>query len=368
MQAQVPPSVQATRPDGRSLAAASLCVMAPFFDLLGWLLAIAGIVLLRRASFSRTAKLLLVTIALAPKILFIGVRALTSPQGLSFAIEPRNLATTSSLWVWCIGLMAFGVYLVRMPRLRAPNPNAPIEPGSRRSPLIPALGFLLMAVALVVLLGFMDGFHRIDEAGPGRWALRHAARGNVAEFDGSELASIDATENHSSRGGSSYTVRVALAGGRSYEVTTKSSDALGELRKFATTANLPKGKVRILRRRGSPWISGASGFSAEDCVGTYELVDARNRSRSTFEFWLAGGRLSGKETVADPQGRHVRTLRNIRLSDSGDFEFQPATFVEASQQGKGENLSLSFRWSSQPETGRFVRNGLQVGLQKYTKQ
>ncbi len=60
------------------------------------------------------------------------------------------------------------------------------------------------------------------------------------------------------------------------------------------------------RRNGGRWTSGASGFTLKDCVGTYERADESSRSRSTFEFWLDGERLRGKETVADPEGRHVR--------------------------------------------------------------
>lgn len=352
----------------RSLIAAGLCVLALFFDVLGWVLAIGGIVLLRRAVFSRTVKCLLAAIAIVPKILFVGVRSWYAPEGLSFPIEPRNLATSSSLWASCILLAAFGGFLIFLSRRLPQAPDAPVEPTPRRSLLIAALGLLPIAVAVVMLLGLTEGFHRIDDAGQGRWALRHAARGNVAVFSGSELASIDAAERYSSRAGRDYTVRVALADGRSFSVTTKSAAALEELRKFATTANLPGGKVRILRRNGGPWTSGASGFTLKDCIGTYELTDGSSRSRSTYEFWLDGERLTGKETVAGPEGRHVRVLRNIKVSDNGDVEFQPATYVEASQQEKGEAVSFSLRWSPGGETGRFVKNGLEVGLQKYRKQ
>src|SRR5574340_1015031 len=355
MQPQAGPSVQATRLDGRSLIAAGLCVGALFFDVLGWVLAIAGIVLLRRAVLSRTVKCLLAAIAIAPKVLFIGVRSLNAPRGLSFPIEPRNLATSSSLWAWCVLLAAFGVYLMLLPR-RLPQAR-----------VIAALGLVAMAVAVVMLLGLTEGFHRIDDAGEGRWALRHAARGNVAIFTGGDLASIDASERYTSRSGRDYPVRVALADGRSFSVTTKSAAVLEEVRKFATTANLPAGKVRIDRRNGGRWTNGASGFTLKDCVGTYELEDASTRSRSTFEFWLDGERLTGKETVADPQGRHVRVLRSVKVSDSGDVEFQPATYVEASQQNKG-TVSFSLRWSPQGETGRFVRNGFEVGPQKHRKR
>lgn len=364
MQSQVAPQVQAARLDARSLAAAGLCVLALFFDVLGWLLAIAGIVLLRRAAFRRTTKWLLAAIAIAPKILFIWVRSLNAPEGLSFPIEPRNLATSSSLWAWCILLAAFGAYLL-FPRRRPPQAlDGAAEPPMRR---FAVLGLLPVAIAVFLLLGLTDGFHRIDDAGQGRWALRHAARGNVAIFRAGEVASIDAAENRSSRGARSYSVKVALLNGRSYSVTTASVAALEEVRKFATTANLPRGKVRIARRFGGNWINGASGFTVKDCLGTYELADESARSRTTFEFSLAGERLTGKETVADPEGRHVRVLRNIKLSDTGEVEFEPATYVEASQEEKGK-IRFSFRWSAQGETGRFVKNGLEVGLQKFRKR
>lgn len=367
MQSQVPLSIQAPRLDTRSLIAAGLCVMALFFDGFGWVLAIAGIVLLRRAAFSRTAKWLLGTVAIAPKILFVGVRSLNAPGGLSFPIEPRNLATSASLWAWSVFLVAFGLYLIFLARRSPQVANAPVEPRSARSLLVPALGLVAIAVAAVILLGITDGFHRIDDAGQGRWVLRHAARGNVAMFTASELNSIVATQRYSSRGPGNYAVSVALADGRTFSVTTTSASAVEELRKFATTANLPGGKVRIIRRRAAPWTNGASGFTLQDCVGTYEWTDESSRSRSTFEFWLDGDRLAGKETIADPQGRHVRVLRNIKVSDSGDMEFQPATYVEASQQDKG-TVSFSLRWSAQGETGKFEKDGLQVGLQSYRRQ
>jgi hypothetical protein len=367
MQSQLPPSVQATRLDVQSSIAAGLCVLALFFDVLGWILAIAGVVLLRRAVFSRTAKWLLAAIAIAPKILFVGVRSLNAPGGLSFPIEPRNLATSSSLWAWSVLLVAFGVILICAPQRAPQAPNAPVEPRPRRSLLLAALGLVPIAAAMVMLLGLTEGFHRIDDAGQGRWALRHAARGNVAIFTGSEVASIDAAERYQSRKGRDYSIRVVLADGRSFSVTTKSAAALEELRRFATTANLPRGTVRIVRRSGGNWTSGASGFTVKDCVGTYVLSDESSRSRSTYEFWLDGERLAGKETVADSGGRHVRVLRNIKVNDTGEVEFQPGTYVEASQQDKG-TMSFSFRWSSDGETGRFVRNGFEVGLQKYRKQ
>lgn len=365
-EAQSHPVSQA-RPDARSLTAASLCVLALFFDFFGWILAIAGIILLRRAVFSRTVKWYLAAIAIGPKILFVGVRSLTAPEGLSIPIEPRNLATSSSLWAWCIFLVAFGGYLLFEARRPPQAQNAPVQPSSYRSLGIAALGLIAIAVAVVLLLGLTEGFHWIHDAGRGQWALRHAVRGDVATFSGKDVQAVEATERYSSRGGSSYAVRIALADGRSFAVTTKSAAALDELRKFAMTANLPDGRVRIVRRRGGLWTNGSSGFSLQDCLGTYEGADAVGTARSTYEFWLDGERLTGKETLAETHGRHIRNLSNIKISDSGEFEFQASPYFEAARQDKG-TVSLSFGWSSKGETGRFVKNGLEVGLQKYRKQ
>ena len=366
MQAQLVPPARVSLPDGRSLAAAGLCVAALFSEGLGWVLAIGGIVLLRRAAFTRQVKWLLAAVAITPKILFIGVRSLNAPGGISFPIESWNLATSPALWAWSILLAAFGAYLVFLPQ-GSPAAPTPLQPREGRSFLIAGLGLVMIGGAAVMLLGLTDGFHRIDDAGQGRWALRHAARGNVAVFSGSELRAIDAVEQHVGRSNWSYAIRVVLTNGRSFSVTTKSSGALDELRKFATTANVP-GKVRILRRRDGQWTSGTSGFGLKDCVGTYDLADEQSGSHSTVEFWLEGERLTGKETVADGVGRHVRVLRNIKLSDSGEVEFQPATYIEASQKQKGDAVHFSFSWSPQGQTGRFVRDGFETGLQKYRKR
>jgi hypothetical protein len=80
--------------DLRSLAAAALCVASLFFDAMGWLMALVGVVLLRRAAFSPRVKWMLAAIT----------------------------------------------------------------------------------AAAVLLLWLADGFHRIEDAGEGRWALRHGDR------------------------------------------------------------------------------------------------------------------------------------------------------------------------------------------------
>ncbi len=86
----------------RSLAAAGLCIASLFLGPLGWLAAIVGIVLLRRATLPAKTKWTLAAIALVPKILFLGLSATTAPQGLSFEIESVTLTTSSSLWAWSV--------------------------------------------------------------------------------------------------------------------------------------------------------------------------------------------------------------------------------------------------------------------------
>ncbi len=366
METQVAPSPRANRIDPRSLIPAGFCVLALFSDGLGWVFAIAGMILLRRAAYSRPVKMSLAAVAIAPKLLFLGVRWMNAPQGLSFPIEPQNLATSPSLWAWSVIMAAFGAYLLVEARRSSKAQAGPVQQRDGRSFMIAGLGLALIVAAAVLLLGFTDGFHRIDDAGQGRWALRHAARGEVAVFSGSELASIDAT-GRNSRGGWRYTVRVVLVNGRSYSVTTKWAGSLDELRRFVTTANLP-GKVRIARRNGETWISGASGVLPKDCVGTYELVNESSGSRGMLEFWLDGERLAGKETVADSAGRHVRLLRNIKLSDTGEIEFAPAAYVEGAQNQKSGAMSFSFRWSPGGEAGRFVPNGFETGGRKYRRR
>src|SRR5512137_711719 len=111
--------------DLRSLAAAALCVASLFFDAMGWLMAIVGVVLLRRAAFAARVKWTLAALAMAPKILFLGVRALSAPPGLSFTIEPTTLTTSSSLWTWSVLVAGFGVFLLIRARPEPSEPGAP---------------------------------------------------------------------------------------------------------------------------------------------------------------------------------------------------------------------------------------------------
>jgi hypothetical protein len=368
MPSETPAPSRAPKYELRSLAAASLCVASLFFDQLGWLMAVVGVVLLRRAAFHRRTKWMLAALALAPKILFLGVRSMSAPPGLSFTIEPTTLTTSSSLWTWSVLIAGFGLFLVFRARPEPPAPGAPPPQTETRKPLLlKVLGLVAIAVAAVLLLGLADGFHRLDDAGEGRWALRHAARGTRATFTRAEVASIEANENRRSRGGSSYSVRVTLGDGRTFSVTTGSVSALAEVRAFATTADLRPGTVRIVRRRDGTWTNGASGFTLKDYVGTYENADGSTGERTTIEFWREGERLAGKETVASGTTQHVRTLRNIRASDTGELAFDPTTLAEVGKPS-AETMSFSLSWSPSGETGRLTKDGLEVGVKKFARR
>jgi hypothetical protein len=367
MPSETPAPSRVPKYDLRSLAAAALCVASLFFDTMGWLMAIVGVVLLRRAAFPRRVKWMLAALALAPKILFLGVRAMSASPGLSFTIEPTTLATSSSLWTWSVLLAGFGVFVVLRARPVPPVPGAPPPPETRQPLLLKVLGVVAIGAAAVLLLGLADEFHRIDDAGEGRWAIRHAARGTRATFMRDEVASIEANENRRSRGGSTYSVRVRLSDGRSFSVTTGSVSALQELRAFATTADLRPGAARIVRRRDGTWTNGASGFTLKDYVGTYEHADANTGERTTIEFWMAGDRLAGKETVANGPNQYLRTLRNIRASDTGELAFEPTTRAEVGKPSES-TTSFSLSWSPSGETGRLTKDGLDVGVKKFARR
>lgn len=367
MQPEIAPSIRATRIDGRSLAAAGLCVVALFSGGLGWLFAIAGIYMLRRSSFSSSARWVLGAVALGPKLLFMGIRAMNAPSGLSFLIEPTNLATSSTLWAWAglaIGLGLFFLLESRRPEL---PPNDPARNQPQLGLALPILGVACVAGGVVLLLGWLDGFQRIDDAGHGRWALHHAVKGTVADFSSSEVAAIVAQER-SSRGDKPYDIMVALKDGRTFSLTTRAASALDELRKFALTSNLRPGTLRIVPLRRGAWTNGSSGMTLKDCAGVYELVDPNAGPRSTLEFWIEDERLSGKETITDSQRRRVRVLRNIKVNETGEMEFQPASYLEASRQQADNTTTISFSWSPQTETGKFTPGGFQTGAQKYRKQ
>ena len=309
---------------------------------------------------------MLAVLALAPKILFLGVRSVSAPQGLSFTIEPTTLSTSSSLWTWSILLAGFGVFLMFRARPEPPAPGAPQPTETQRPLLLKALGLVAIAGASVLLLGLTDGFHRIEDAGEGRWVLRHAARGTRATFTRADVASIEVNEERPPRGGSNYRFRVGLSEGRTFSVTTKSFSALQELRAFATTADLRPGTVRIVRRDGT-WTNGASGFTLKDYVGTYEYADGNTGERTTIEFWIEGDRLAGKETVANGPNQYVRTLRNIKASDTGELAFEPTTRAEVGKPSES-TMSFSFSWAPAGETGRLTKDGLEVGVKKFARR
>jgi hypothetical protein len=367
MQAETPVPSRIPKYDLRSVAAAALCVASLFFDAMGWLMAIVGVVLLRRAAFPSRVKWMLAALAMAPKMLFLGVRSMSAPPGLSFTIEPTTLTTSSSLWTWSVLLAVFGWFAIVRSRPAPSAPGVPPPTETRQPLLLKVLGLVAIAAAAVLLLGLDDAFHRIDDAGEGRWELRHAARGARATFTRAEVALIEANENRRSRGGSSYTVRVALSDGRIFSATTGSVSALQELRAFATTADLKPGTVRIVGRRDGTWTNGASGFALKDYVGAYEHADANAGERTTIEFWMEGDRLAGKETVANGPSKYIRTLRNIRASDTGELAFEPTTRAEVGKPSES-TISFSLSWSPAGERGRLTKDGLEVGVKKFARR
>jgi hypothetical protein len=125
--------------------------------------------------------------------------------------------------------------------------------------------------------------------------------------------------------------------------------------------------VRIARHREGTWTNGASGFTLKDYIGTYENADGSAGERTTIEFWKEGERLAGKETVASGTTRHVRTLRNIRASDTGEVAFEPTTLAEVGKPS-AETLSFSLSWSPSGETGRLTKDGLEVGVKKFARR
>jgi hypothetical protein len=351
--------------DARSVMAAGICLASLFFDAFGWLLAIVGILLLRRAAFPARIKWILAAIALAPKILFLGVQSLRPPAELTFTIEPWTLATSSALWSWSTLLAGFGSVLVRSSGESPGAPEALVQPTSSGSPLLKAAGLALIAAAGWMLLGLGDDFQGIQAAGDGRWVLQHAVRGAVATFTRDEVASIEALDRRT-RGSASFPVRIALTNGRTFSASTRSNTALEGLRKFAATADLRPGTARLRSSYHGDWTNGGSGLKLRDCMGTYEFVDERLGERSTIEIWPEKGRLAGKETILDRQGGHVRVLRGIKISDTGEMEFHGGFYALAQGQSKSA-VSFSMRWDADAESGKFTKDGLEIGSKKFRK-
>ena len=125
--------------------------------------------------------------------------------------------------------------------------------------------------------------------------------------------------------------------------------------------------MRIVRRRDGTWTNGASGFTLKDYVGAYEHADKNTGERTTIEFWMEGDRLAGKETVANGPNQYVRTLRNIRASDTGELAFEPTTRAEVGKPSES-TMSFSLSWSPTGESGRLTKDGLEVGVKKFARR
>jgi hypothetical protein len=269
-----------------------------------------------------------------------------------------------------MGLLIFYVPL----KLRQP-PGAAVEAAATAPGWVRLTGLIPLALGIGLLAAPTDDFQRIDDAGGGRWALHHGVRGNVAVFAGAEITSLEAVERRG-RGGSNFKVRARLRDGREYSASTGSGTVVAELRKFAATAGLRPGALRIERRAGGTWTNAQAAFAAVSCAGTYEHTDPRSKERSTVEFWVKDGRLAGRETVVDGPRRHVRTLDAVKLSDTGEVEFRPSSYLEASGDKTSEKISISFSFSTGGgtgpgsgggESGRFTQGGLEIGGKTYRR-
>jgi hypothetical protein len=354
--------------DARSLTAAGLCLGSAFFDTLGWPLAIVGVVLLRRSVFGTKARATLTAMALVPKLLFAAAHWLRAPRGVSFTVEGSTLATSPSLWGYCALLMGFGVlaFVQKLPDASSAT-TAPTGPLAKSTIPLKCLGVVAVALGAGMLTGLLDGFHRIDDLGNGRWVLTHAARGSLATFTRTELLGIDATESYARRGPNSYHIVVTLTGGRTYSQTTTFIGVMQELRDLATTADLAPGVVRIRPHRGKPWTNGASGFGQKDFIGKYDYTDAPTAERSTFEFLTRGECLEGMKTDFVGSKALNQKLSNIRLSDTGKAEFELATVLEQGAPSK-TSKSFSLRWSPTRQSAQLTNVGLEVGSAHYTRR
>ena len=353
--------------DARSVAAAGFCLASTFFDTLGWLLSVIGIVLVRRSVFNNKVRWTLVTVAWLPKVLFVAARLLRAPKSLSFSIEDSTLATSSSLWGKCALLVGFGLLALLQKPLAATGAPTLVAAPVKNSILLKCLGLAAVALGAGMLLGVLDGFHRIDRVGKGRWALTHAARGTLATFTPKELLSIDATEIYARRGPNSSLVVVTLKSGRKYSDTTKAFGAFQELRDFATTADLAPGTVRIHPYRGRPWVNGTSGFALRDFIGKYEHTEATTGERSTLEFVLQSDCLEGMKTSDVGLKATEQKVSNVRLSDTGKAEFDLGTTIDVGAPTK-TTRSYSLRWSANRETAQLTNFGLEMGPMRYTKR
>jgi hypothetical protein len=305
-------------------------------------------------------------------VLFFSARWFRAPRGLSFAIEDSTLLSSSRLWGYCSLIIGFGflalLQSLPLPAASAVDPESTANQRDTRSSLpLKLLGLVAIALGIGMLLGVLDGFHRIDDAGNGRWSLAHAARGTLVTFSRADLVSIDATETNAKRGPNSRHIVVTLTGGRSYSESTRSMNAFQELRDFATTADLTPGTVHIRPYRGKAWTNGACGYALKDFVGRFEHASAAEGERSTLEFLAQNNRLEGKETSYLGAKAIERSMRNLKLSDTGKAEFELGNMVKVGA-ASNEAWSLSLRWSTSRQSVQLTNAGLEMGTTTYARR
>jgi hypothetical protein len=103
------------------------------------------------------------------------------------------------------------------------------------------------------------------------------------------------------------------------------------------------------------------------CDGTCECADGNTGERTTIEFGKESDRLTGKETAANGPNMYVRTLRNIRASDTGELAFEPTTRAEVGKPSES-TTPFSFRWAPAGETRRLTNDGLNAAVKKFARR
>ena len=65
--------------------------------------------------------------------------------------------------------------------------------------------------------------------------------------------------------------------------------------------------------------------------------------------------------------KYVRTLRNIKTSDTGKLAFEPTTRAEVGKPSES-TMSFSLSWSPTGESGRLTKDGLEVGGKTFARR
>lgn len=320
------------------------CLASPFFDPLGYIMTVVGLILLWGGStFPASARLVATALVVPPRIAPLVLSALASPGDLSFVLDLSPPATSSSAWGWYGLLWAIcGLVVLLSSRqsndllagagLRNASPPGLRREGSPFLPMIPAL--LVLAWATSVLLGSKNQFEWVEAANAGAWDLRHSVKGTVTTFTAGTVASIDGREERD-KDKATYHIRFALKGGGAWAMSTRSPSAFGEMKKLAATMELPSGRMLLKFASGGTWTNGH--FTLKSRTGTYEAANG-----NLVELRLdQSGRLSGAETVVGRDGKRLtRSLRAVKVSEEGGIEYRTGAFSRSYGNFEEDGLML----------------------------